>query len=80
MDLSRLAAMQKRRDAWAAFADRELLSIDVKSAIKERLARYQAKIVSCWERSTISEQDQHEIANLERELIQLNEEARLLAR
>jgi hypothetical protein len=78
MDLATLAAKQKRAKDWADFiAAGEVQDSATKLAIEERLAAFRAALKRVWESETASPADEATIEDLERQLVQLNEEARV---
>lgn len=78
MDLATLSAKQKRANDWADFiAAGEVHDSQIKSAMEERLAAFRAALKRVWEAESISAADEAAIEDLERQLVQLNEEARL---
>ena len=77
MDLRRLAAKQKRALDWAAFAENELQEPSLKPIIDRTLAEYKRALADCWKRQEITAADVEKIDSLERDLEQLNNEARL---
>lgn len=77
MELSALAAKQKRIQAWSTLLDSEVDEAGLKSRFSSALDRYRATLVRVWKSGKISPQDEHELTDLERQLEQLDEEARL---
>jgi len=78
METATLAAKQKRAKDWSDFiAAGGAQDPVVRRAIEERLATFRAALKRVWESGSINEADAAEIADLERQLVQLNEEARV---
>ena len=79
MDLSRLAARQKRLKDWTAFLDqvhREELRVEILDTLK----LYRNQLAKCWEQETVPQEDYKHLFDLERELERLNEKARVTVR
>jgi hypothetical protein len=78
MDIATLAAKQKRANDWSEFiAHGGAQDPVVRRAIEERLATFRGALKRVWEAGSIGAADAAEIADLERQLVQLNEEARV---
>ena len=76
-DLSRLAAKQKRLKDWTLFANNEVSDQQLKQRTTRALAQFQQALSSCWEKNEVTASDIQRIEDLERQLEQLNDEARL---
>ncbi len=77
MDFKRLAAKQKRHNDWLRFSDEELQDLTLKPAILGRLCDYKKALASCWSKGAATPDDELLISSIERDLEQLNNEARL---
>lgn len=77
MELSALAAKQKRIQAWDFLLESEVDEPALKTRFSSALDRYRALLVRVWKAGKISSADEHEINDLERQLEQLDDEARL---
>lgn len=77
MELSRLPAKQKRYNDWLAFTNNELEDQKLREPTLALLAQFHAALARCFANSTVSDADAAEIADLERQLEQLNQEARM---
>lgn len=77
MDLSRLPAKLKRHKDWLAFTKNELQDQSLREPTLQLLARFHTALTKCWEAKVVSDSAALEIADLERQLEQLNQEARL---
>ena len=78
MDLATIAAKQKRANDWGAFvADGGAQDKTIRAAIEDRLAQFKAALKRVWEAGAVSSDDAAVITDLERQLVQLNEEARI---
>ena len=75
--LSRLAAYQKRLHDWRDFNDTEVHDLAIKTETTKLISALSDLLFKCWENSVITNEDDYAIRNLERQLEQLNEEARL---
>jgi hypothetical protein len=80
MKLSSLTAKQKRANDWAQFVETESVPPPLQQQIRATVEAFRKLLDQCWESQTISESDVAAIADFERRLELLNEEARLLAR
>ena len=79
MDLSTLAAKQKRVRDWSEFLFTDGLDEALRLELGTTLELYKKVLVSCWERQTISADDQRLMASYERQLEELNDRVRLSA-
>jgi len=77
MDLSQLAAKQKRVKDWSNFLENEVQPSDLKGRTASKLKEYRNLLARCWQDQEISEKDELAILSLERDLVRLNEEARM---
>jgi hypothetical protein len=77
MDLKRLAAKQKRYNDWLRFTNEELQDLTLKPTIMGRLSDYKKALAACWSKGAATPDDESLISSLERDLEQLNNEARL---
>ena len=78
MDLATLSAKQKRANDWADFiAAGEVHDRNIKASMEERLTTFRAALKRVWEAESVSAADEAAIEDLERQLVQLSEEARL---
>jgi len=78
MDLATLAAKQKRAKDWADFiAAGEVHDTAIRRTMEERLAAFRSALKKVWEAEVVSAADEDAIEDLERQLVQLNEEARV---
>jgi hypothetical protein len=77
MDLSRLTAKNKRYLDWLSYTNEELKDPSLREPTLALLAQYRSLIQQCWTAGKVSESDAAAIADLERKLEQLNQEARV---
>lgn len=78
MELSELAKKQKRIKDWADFiADGGVQDAGMRAEITSILGEFKKALARCWEAKQISDADALLIADYERRLQQLNEEARM---
>ena len=77
MDLSRIAAKQKRLKTWTDFAHSDVQCEALKLKILDSLKDYRNLLAKCWENSAVSDIDMTKLEGLERELSDLNEQARM---
>ena len=78
MDLSLLAAKQKRIKDWNDFvAEGGVQDARLKSEVVSAIDRFKKVLVKCWEEQKISPEDEQMIRDCERKLEQLNEESRM---
>lgn len=77
MNISDLAAKQKRAKFWIDFAANEIKDVHVKNLVKQESRRYTELLSQLWEKGSVSVEDEKILLDLERRLEQLNEEARL---
>ena len=77
MELSALAAKQKRVQAWNQLLESEVDDPALRTRFSSALDRYRAALVRVWKSGKISSEDEHEINDIERQLEQLDDETRL---
>ena len=77
MELSSLARKQKRIKDWSTYLEEHVFDEGLKRRTSETLQQYRNLIAKCWEQERISESDELHLVSLERELEELNEEARM---
>ena len=77
MELSDLARKQKRIKSWTSFLNNEVSDDSIRAQTVEALKLYRNYLSKCWEQRKISAEDKLKIEDLERQLEQLNEDARL---
>ncbi len=79
MDLSKLAAKQKRLQSWSRFVENEVSDLHLKRNSLALLERYRQALTKVWDVEAVSPDDIRDIDDLERQLEELNERARLAA-
>lgn len=79
MELSRLSALLKRIGDWENFLSKEKVSSDLRLATESRIANLKRFVKSAWEVGSVSAAEESAMLDLERQLEQLNEEARLVS-
>ncbi len=77
MELSRLAAKQKRYMDVLLFTESEVLDSSIKPNLLKVLAEYKGALANCWKEQKITEQDIFVFGSLERELDALYNQAHL---
>ncbi len=77
MELSRLAAKQKRYMDVLLFTESEVLDSSIKPNLLKVLAKYKGALANCWKEQKITEQDIFVLGSLERELDALYNQAHL---
>ena len=77
MDISQLAAKQKRYREWKEFMLNPSVPLGVKERLEATVSQYGNLIVKIWDDGGLSGYLIDELANLERELEMLNETVRL---
>lgn len=77
MELSRLAAKQKRYMDVLLFTESEVLDSSIKPNLLKVLAEYKGALANCWKEQKITEQDIFVLGSLERELDALYNQAHL---
>lgn len=77
MELSSLAAKQKRVKDWREGLSFMVQDESLRKKTKEQIQRLEAVLLRCWESQAITEKDALEIADLERQLERANELARV---
>lgn len=78
MQLSDLAAKQQRLKTWLRYLDTEVQSEELHQRMKDTLQSYRTALARCWKTEKITDQDRDEIQDLERQLEELDEEARMV--
>lgn len=78
MDIARLAAKQKRAEDWDKYSQENVKDPELKNQISQCLIKFRAVLVQCWKSQAVSPADSATIADLERQLEELNELARLV--
>ena len=79
MDLATLTTKHKRFQDWSKFLQSELLSESLRLRTEDTLKAFRNVLAKCWESENVTPEDAQHIEDLERQLEQLNEEARLVA-
>lgn len=79
MDISQLAAKQKRILEWRDFLETSSLSPKLAEQISSTLEVYAKILVDCWKKGGVSTDAAAQLAHTERELEMLNESVRLNA-
>lgn len=77
MDLTAIAAKQKRLRDWSEFLETKGLPERLRQRVSTTLELYRKVLFECWESKQISPDSAFKIADLERTLEDLNEEIRL---
>lgn len=77
MELSRLAAKQKRYKEILHFTEIEVRDAQVKQRLLETLAAYKSTLATCWKAQTPSAEQDTALSSLERSLAELHNQARL---
>ena len=81
MDLTRLAAKQKRYMDIQQFAINEVATPEVKLQLQKALSAYRTALAKSWvEKDTPNVETERQLADLERELDALHNQARLLSK
>ena len=80
MNLRALSRKQKRLKDWSQFLESEVKHHEIRVQMADTLKLYRNLLAKCWESETVSEEDDATIQDLERQLEQMTEDARLLAR
>jgi hypothetical protein len=78
MELTELARKQKRAIDWEQFLKAQVDSGPIRTSTGQALHQYRQILARCFESSQISMADQSQLENLERQLEELNERARLV--
>ena len=76
-NLSRLAAYQKRLHDWRDYNSTEVKDLIIKSEIDKLISTLSELLLKCWDENNFSQEDEFKVQDLERQLEQLNEEARV---
>lgn len=79
MDLSSLAAKQKRIQSWREFLSITDVAPELREKISNALELLGKVLVDCWKSGSVSPDATAQMAHLERELEILNERVRLAA-
>lgn len=79
MDLSSLTAKQKRLFDWTQSLSTPFPTDALRLKMEDTLKLYRNVLAKCWEAETITSDDEATINDLERQLEELSDEARLLA-
>jgi hypothetical protein len=77
MDLSRLTAKNKRYLDWLRYTNEELNDPSLRAPTLTLLEEFRTLIQRCWTAGKVTDQDSAALADLERRLEQLNQEARV---
>ena len=77
MELSALAAKQKRLKDWLESLTDMVQDESLRQTTLATALRYKNLLVRCWERQCVGEREVEEIMDLERQLEKLNELARM---
>ena len=77
MELSRLAAKQKRYKEILHFTEAEVRDTEIKSRLLATLATYRAALAACWKAQALSAEQTTSLVSLERSLAELHNQARL---
>lgn len=78
MELSRLSAKNKRIQLWREFVTSGQVRDEVlRGRIVQKLSDFSSLLTNCWEEGAVSQQAEAAIYDLERELEDLNEQARM---
>lgn len=80
MELSALAAKQKRLKDWQEFAKVGIPDESLRAKTLAAAQELSGVLTACWKAGAISAEEAQRIGDLERRLEQLNEDARLAAR
>ncbi len=80
IDLQSLTRKQKRVKDWSELLAAGVPHTELKNAFTEKLKLFRNLLAKCWESEKISEEDEMQLEDLERQLEQLAEETRLAAR
>ncbi len=77
MEVSRLAAKQKRYKEILHFTETEVPEGEVKTRLLSTLATYRSALAACWSTPTPQPEADNNILSLERSLMELHNQARL---
>lgn len=77
MDLTRLAAKQKRYKDILSFTENEVMSPSLKPQLLTALANYRSALATSWKKQSCEGDDLRNLDSIERELEKLHNEARL---
>lgn len=79
MDISQLAAKQKRILEWRDFLEVSNIPQNLKDRISNTLEVYAKILIDCWKKGSCSPEYVAQLANVERELEMMNDSVRLTA-
>lgn len=79
MDLSRIAAKQKRILDWRQFLETPDLPSSIRDHISNTVEVYAKILIDCWKKGVCSRELLDRLSSLERELEMLNDSVRLAA-
>lgn len=77
MNLSSLARREKRLKDWSEFLATEVHDEELCRRTSLALQQYRNLLTKCWENGEVGEEDETQLQSAERELEELNEEARM---
>lgn len=77
MELSRLAAKQKRYKEILHFTETEVRDAEIKRHLLATLAAYRSTLATCWRTAVADPDENTTILSLERSLAELHNQARL---
>lgn len=77
MELTRLAAKQKRCRDIERYAQTDITDSALKSNMIKTLASYRLALAHCWQKQTVSPEDSAQLDSIERHLDALYNQARL---
>ena len=78
MELDILAAKQKRLRDWSNFLKEQPVKYEVKVKTQALLELYARALYDCWKKRSLDQSDIFKLDDYERQLEQLNEEARFV--
>jgi hypothetical protein len=77
MDLATISAKQKRVKDWMEGLETTVQDRNLREKTADVLKQYRSVLFRCWDAQAINATDAQQIADLERQLERLNEEARM---
>jgi hypothetical protein len=77
MELTRLAAKQKRCRDIERYAQTDITDATLKSNVMKALASYRLALAHCWQKQLVSPEDSSQLDAIERDLESLFNQARL---
>lgn len=77
LSLDRLAAKQKRVREWQLFAEKEVSNPDLKKHMLDICTRFNSALAQLWEEGKVSDEQARNLRDLERQLNDVFEDARL---